>query len=122
MPRPKKCRWVQGRPEVVYFKPRGIPLKDLQEIVLPIEGLEAVRLADLEKMEHEEAAALMKVSRPTFSRVLSNARSVVARALVEGFALRIEGGHFEVMEVSGADPATERRPGRKGRRQGHRDE
>jgi len=63
-----------------------------------VEGLEAIRLADAEGMEHEEAARRMGVSRPTFSRILSEARRQVARALSNGWAIRIEGGDYEVMD------------------------
>jgi predicted DNA-binding protein (UPF0251 family) len=63
-----------------------------------VEGLEAIRLADAEGMDHEESARQMGVSRPTFSRILSEARRQVARALSNGWALRIEGGDYEVVE------------------------
>ncbi|MBW2090577.1 MAG: DUF134 domain-containing protein [Deltaproteobacteria bacterium] len=94
MPRPRKFRRVQAHPEVTYFKPQGVPLRSLGEVNIPVEGLEALRLADLDKLDHELAAAEMGISRPTFSRVLSAARSAVAEALVTGLAIRIEGGDF----------------------------
>jgi predicted DNA-binding protein (UPF0251 family) len=87
---------VQGHPEVTYYKPQGVPLVRLAEEVLAVEGLEALRLVDVEKLDHEAAASFMGISRPTFSRVLASARCTVARALVNGRALRIEGGSFEV--------------------------
>ncbi|MBW1708626.1 MAG: DUF134 domain-containing protein [Deltaproteobacteria bacterium] len=94
MPRPRKWRRVQAQPKVTYFKPGGVPARNLGEVVLPVEGLEALRLADLDKVDHEDAAVEMGISRPTFSRVLSAARSAVAEALVQGLAIRIEGGDF----------------------------
>ena len=96
MPRPRLRRWVAGVPKATYFKPQGIPLCDLAEIRLSIEGLEALRLADLEGLTTEAAAVGMGVSRHTFGRVLAEARASVARALVGGAALRIDGGHYEV--------------------------
>jgi predicted DNA-binding protein (UPF0251 family) len=96
MPRPRLRRWVTSVPKATYFKPQGIPLRDLEEVCLSIEGLEALRLADLEGMTTEAAAVGMGVSRHTFGRVLTEARAAVARALVAGAALRIEGGHYEV--------------------------
>ena len=96
MPRPRICRFVEESPRVDYFKPRGVPLVSLEEMVLPLEGLEALRLAEVEGLDQEEAALRMGVSRPTFSRVLAQARRVVALALVHGRALRITGGDYRL--------------------------
>ncbi|MFC1895132.1 DUF134 domain-containing protein [Thermodesulfobacteriota bacterium] len=96
MPRPRKCRTVYQHPPVVFFKPQGVPMHSLQGVVLPVENLEALRLADVEGMDQEDAARLMGVSRPTFSRILSEARGLAARALVNGWAIRIEGGDYEL--------------------------
>lgn len=94
MPRPKQERQVALNPEVTYFKPRGVPMMHLEEVRLPVEELEALRLADLEGLSQAEGAASMGVSRHTFGRVLASARRNVALALVSGYALRIEGGHW----------------------------
>ena len=94
MPRPKRERYVNATPTVTYFKPRGVPLVDLEEVRLTVEGLEAIRLADDLGLTQTEAAQAMGVSRHTFGRVLAEARQSVARALVRGQALRIEGGHW----------------------------
>jgi len=96
MPRPPKNRMVQAHPEVTYFKPQGVPMRNLKNVVLPVEGLEALRLADLEGLEQEEAAGRMKVSRPTFSRILASARRSVAEALVNGMSISIEGGNYVI--------------------------
>ena len=98
MARPRTCRCVGFLPNVVYFKPRGIPLVDLEEICLLVEELEAVRLKDAEGLEQEECGRLMKISQPTFHRVLESARRKIAEALIQGKAIRIEGGDFEVAE------------------------
>ncbi|SEM01394.1 Predicted DNA-binding protein, UPF0251 family [Syntrophus gentianae] len=90
MTRPKKSRCIACNPHSLYFKPRGIPLADLEESVLHMDELEALRLADVEGLYHEEAALHMKVSRATFGRVLSEARHKVAEAILQGRALRIE--------------------------------
>lgn len=96
MPR-KPCRKrVEALPEARYFKPRGIPLGQLGEVALGFEELEALRLAHLEGLYQQEAAERMGVSRATFGRVLDAAHRKVSRALVEGRALRIEGGSFRV--------------------------
>jgi predicted DNA-binding protein (UPF0251 family) len=96
MPRPPKRRRVEFVPEVTVFKPAGIPLVDMEEETLLLEELEALRLKDLEGLEQEECADRMQVSRPTFQRVLSSAREKVSRALVEGKAIRIEGGTYRL--------------------------
>jgi predicted DNA-binding protein (UPF0251 family)/predicted Fe-Mo cluster-binding NifX family protein len=92
--RPRKCRRVGATPDVTYFKPPGVPLSELNEVHLSVDGYEALRLADLQGLKHEDAAAQMRVSRQTFGRVLSQARQTVAGVLVSGFALRICGGDY----------------------------
>ncbi len=96
MVRPRKLRRVSFLPGVTYFKPRGIPLRVLQEVRLSVDELEALRLKDLEGLEQEEAAEEMGISRQTFQRVLEEARRKVAEGLVRGKALRIEGGDYEL--------------------------
>lgn len=96
MPRPRKPRIVREDMPVRYFKPRGIPLSELDEVVIPLDGLEALRLADAEGLKHVAAAELMGVSRPTFSRLLAEARTAVATALARGWAIRIEGGAVQL--------------------------
>ena len=97
MPRPRNCRYVERQPCVTYFKPRGIPMTELTETVLTVEGLEALRLADLEGLTTGEGAERMRVSRHTFGRTLSEARRAVADALVNGRALCIQGGTYAVL-------------------------
>jgi len=96
MPRPTKCRRINFFPRITFFKPAGIPLKKLAEVQLSMEELEAIRLKDLEGLEQEQGAESMNVSRPTFQRILTSARQKIASALLEGKAIRIEGGSFEI--------------------------
>lgn len=98
MARPQKCRFIEKHPEVTFFKPQGIPLRELQEERLTIEGYEALRLVDLLGQSIEEASVVMGVSRHIVSRVLAEGRRVVASAIVRGMALRIEGGNYRVKE------------------------
>ena len=110
MVRPRKCRIVNSAPDVSYFKPRGVPLSDLNEIFLSVEGYEALRLADYHGFKHEDAAVRMQVSRQTFGRILSQARNIVAKALINGWALRIRGGDYvlngqEIPEIESIDKA-----------------
>lgn len=94
MPRPFKCRRVLGTPGADYFKPRGIPLSDLQEIGLTLDEFEAVRLADLEGLYQEDAAKKMNVSRQTFGNIIASAHKKIADAIVNGKALKISGGNY----------------------------
>lgn len=93
MPRPFKCRKIGWTPLHDYFKPRGIPLSELEEVALRLDEIEAMRLADIEGLYHEEAALKMDVSRQTFDRILAGAHKTVADALISGKAIRIEGGN-----------------------------
>lgn len=90
MPRPRKRRNVTRSPAPAVFKPAGVPLHELRQVVLLPEELEALRLVDLESLEQADGAARMGVSRSTFQRILSHARRQVALALSEQQALRIE--------------------------------
>jgi predicted DNA-binding protein (UPF0251 family) len=96
LPRPRKCRWVSRQPLTPLYRPQGVPLCDLKGMVLPVEGLEALRLADAEGLDQGIAAEMMGISPPTFCRVLAEARAIVARALVNGWAIRIEGGDYRL--------------------------
>lgn len=90
MARPKKNRCIECKPDATYFKPRGIPLIELEEISLTMDELEAIRLADYEELYHEDAAVKMKISRQTFGRILHEAHKKVAECLLKGKALKIE--------------------------------
>jgi predicted DNA-binding protein (UPF0251 family) len=94
-------------------------MRSLKALPLSPEGLEAMRLADVEGLEHTAAAAVMEVSRPTFSRLLAEARTTVATALVQGWALDIAGFDDAEWEPhASAKPCGQLRGAR--RRRGHR--
>jgi len=94
VPRPKMPRCVSAYPTMAAFVPSGMPITG--EVSMTIEELEAIRLSDFEHLDQETAATLMEVSRHTFGRVLSNARSIIAEALITGKALKIGGGVYEL--------------------------
>ena len=96
MARIPKWRRVTFIPEITYFKPAGKPSRALEEVRLSVEEAESIRLKDLEELEQEECARRMSISRPTFHRVLRSARSKLADALLNGKAIRIKGGNFEM--------------------------
>ena len=94
MPRPRRCRRVQSEPPAQRFGPYDQP--PAGEVFMPVEGLEALRLADVEGLDQEQAAQRMGVSRQTFGRVLASARQSVAAALAGGMALTVSGGDYVV--------------------------
>ncbi|MFW5991582.1 MAG: DUF134 domain-containing protein [Halanaerobiaceae bacterium] len=98
MARPTKERRVEFIPEIKYFKPAGIPMRDIEEVSLTIEEVEAIRLKDIEFLNQEEAAGRMNVSRATFQRVLTEARKKVAEALIMGKGIRFRGGDYKLAE------------------------
>ncbi|RKX32060.1 MAG: hypothetical protein DRP22_02795 [Verrucomicrobia bacterium] len=120
MPRPYIPRYIAGKPPAAYFKPAGVPLSVLEEVVLTLDEFEALRLADFEGMYQEQAATQMNVSRPTFGRILDTARRKVAEALVSGRALRIEGGPVAQPPPVPPVPPVPPGPGRGGWRGGRR--
>ena len=90
MTRPRMCRRVRFRPRANYYKPRGIPMSQLEEVLLSKEELEAVKLKDFDGLDQMAAAKKMKTSQSTFQRILSSARNKIAQAIIRGNALRIE--------------------------------
>ena len=96
MPRPHKRRFVRAEPNVSYYKPRGIPIGTIDEVVLNVDEYEALRVKDHLDLPQKEAAQQLKISQPTLHRILKSAHSKVADALVNGKALRIEGGPIEL--------------------------
>jgi len=96
MGRPPIERRVAGMPRATLFKPAGVPARDLDQLQLQVDELEALRLVDREGLSHEDAAAVMGVSRQTVGRVLEAARAKVAEALLDGKAILIGGGAYKV--------------------------
>jgi predicted DNA-binding protein (UPF0251 family) len=101
MPRPRIIRRISFEPNVNYFKPTGIPLSHLQEIILTRDEFESLRLIDYEGMEQSKAGKKMKISQATFSRILNSARKKVSEALVNAHAIKIEGGDFQMVQPRG---------------------
>jgi predicted DNA-binding protein (UPF0251 family) len=93
-------RRVGFLPRVTYFKPAGVPMAEIQEVRLSIEEAEAIRLKDVESLEQDACAQKMNVSRSTFARILLLARQKMANALLNGKAIRIEGGNYELTKRS----------------------
>ena len=90
MPRPIRCRRICCHPDSTFFKPRGIPLSELDIVELRLDEYEALRLADHEGQSQSVAAKSMEISQPTFNRIVGSARRKIAEAIIEGKALRID--------------------------------
>ena len=94
MPRPKKIRCCTCEPCVYYYKPRGVPMRDIEEVVLKEDEFEALKLHDVDELDQVNAAKKMKVSQPTFARILDSGYKKVADALVYGKAIKIENSNM----------------------------
>jgi predicted DNA-binding protein (UPF0251 family) len=99
MPRPRKHRRLRHAHQPIVFKPVGLPMQSLDCTILDVEELEALRLADLEGRYQEDAAEQMGVSRSTFQRIVTQARSKVTQALVMRTALQIKDATLRVAIV-----------------------
>ncbi|MDY6821048.1 MAG: DUF134 domain-containing protein [Deferribacterota bacterium] len=100
MARPFKTKIIGEKPKVDEFKPRGIPSKLIDKIYITLDEYEAIRLADYLGMEHVDAAELMGISRPTFTRLVERARHKVSKALVEAKSMVLEGGDVIIRKRS----------------------
>ena len=96
--RPKKTRWIKCEPGERCFKPQCKSLSKCEGVYLSLDEFEAVRLACLEGLKQVDAAKLMKISRPTFSRILTSAQRKIADGLVNIKAIRIEGGCCQIIK------------------------
>ena len=102
MPRPRKHRRCRRYDDDRVFKPRSIPMRDLPEVRLGLDELEAMRLCDLEGLEQEAAGVRMGVSRGTVQRLVKSGRAKVMRALIDSSALIIEKGETDAVVHSDA--------------------
>lgn len=87
--RPRKFRHIRFQPGVRFFKPQGIPMRELEIVELTDEELESLRLKNIEGLEQTEAAKKMKTSQSTYQRILSSAYKKITEALVSGKAIKI---------------------------------
>ena len=92
MARPKNCREIGSSPGASYYKPKGVPYSELEEVVITLDEFEALKLADYAGLYQQKAAEMMGISRQTFGRIIDSAHRKIAGAFINGMALRIEGG------------------------------
>lgn len=90
MVRPKLCRKIEFNPNITYFKPQGVPLRELEVVDLTLEEIEALRLKNIKGLEQIEAAEKMGTSQSTFQRILASAYQKISDALINGKAIKIE--------------------------------
>jgi uncharacterized protein len=93
--RRKKVRYIQKMPKVAIFSPRGRAGRP-DEIELNVDHFEAIKLADYQKYDQAEGAKYMGISRPSFGRILREAREIIANALVNGKIIKIRMGDVQV--------------------------
>ena len=89
MPRARLCRKIEFNPEITYFKPQDVPMRELQVIELSPEEIEAFRLRHIKDLEQKTAAKKMKTSQSTYQRILNSAYKKIAEALINGKAIKI---------------------------------
>jgi len=121
MVRPRRCRRVVAEPDVDYFKPQGVPLSAMEQVDISVDEFESFRLMDHEGLDQKTSALRMKISQPTFCRLYSDARVKLAKAIVEGLAIKIHGGAYKMPGMDrtgprGEGPMTGRGMGRCGPR------
>lgn len=98
MARPEKNRTILQPPLMKGFKPFGIPRCKVEFVTLTFEEYESIRLVNYENLEQKEAATLMNVSRPTLTRIYNKALKTITKAFVEGKAIVIDGGNYELSQ------------------------
>ncbi len=96
--RPKNYRKISFTPTISGLVPYGdgVDENNIGSVIIHYEEYEAIRLNDYEKMNQTESAVAMGVSRPTFTRIYMKAREKMAKALIEGRRVIVEGGKVEL--------------------------
>lgn len=91
MPRPQLClcKTIKFEPNIIYFKPHGVPMRDLQIVEVSLEEIEAYRLRHIEDMDQQAAAEKMNTSTSTYQRILNSAYRKIADALTDGKAIKL---------------------------------
>jgi len=89
MPRPRLCRRIRFDPNITYFKPQGVPMRDLKIVELTTEEVESFRLRHINDLEQKSAAEKMNTSQSTYQRILYSSYKKIADALINGKAIKI---------------------------------
>lgn len=98
MARPSRRRRVCLEPKYSCFVPYGI--RKTEQVLLTVDEFETIRLIDYEKKKHEQCAGQMGISRTTVTEIYEKARSKIADCIINGKALCITGGNYELCDGS----------------------
>jgi predicted DNA-binding protein (UPF0251 family)/predicted Fe-Mo cluster-binding NifX family protein len=88
MGRKKHTRRLNFKPIYKKFSPTKDEITGTTHLL--DEEIEALYLMDILELYQEEAAKKMQVSRPTFTRILKNARQKLTTAIISGHSINIE--------------------------------
>lgn len=100
MPRPRKYRKVCQLPKSAEYIPVNSSCAENCTVILTVDEYEALRLIDYEGFSQEECSKYMLVARTTVQQIYNSARTKLARVLVQGLSLKIEGGNYRLCEGS----------------------
>jgi len=89
MPRPKLWKFIGQNPDITFYKPQGVPLKNLEVIKINHEEWEALRLKYLKNLDQHASATKMQTSQSTLQRILASAQKKLGQAVVTGKAIKI---------------------------------
>jgi len=89
MPRPRLRRRIQQHPNIVFYKPQGVPMRNLKNVEITLEEWEALRLKNVKKLDQILAAEKMNTSQSTFQRILKAAQEKISFAIINGWAIKI---------------------------------
>ncbi|WP_314619911.1 DUF134 domain-containing protein [uncultured Selenomonas sp.] len=98
MPRPTRGRRICVHPAYERFTPAGFP--GGEAVVLLVEEYECIRSIDHDGLKQEECARRMAISRTTVAEIYAAARRKIAESLVHGRPLVIQGGCYQLCDMS----------------------
>jgi predicted DNA-binding protein (UPF0251 family) len=89
MPRPRLFRNIRLDPKVTYYKPQGIPMRQLKVMKITFEEMETLRLKNVLGLKQTDSAKKMKTSQSTFQRIFCEAQKKLSTAIINGMAIEI---------------------------------
>lgn len=92
----KKDRFIEQKYKNYIFKPKSTPMSQLTLTNIGHDELEALKLVDMQHMRQSDAAEEMGISAATIQRIIESSREKLVKALIEGHAIIIEGGQYQI--------------------------